>query len=228
VADHIGIYSKFRSQGYNYEILTLMNNSGDDLARILNGCEKEYSFSALRVPRAIVRKALLDEVKVRGIPIHYNKRCIAIREELDDVIITFEGGDTVLAEYVVGADGINSIVRRSVNPDSGPKYSGLLAVIGTVQKKNLGIVEIDLELPCMLYGKGGSFTIMPASYDGEEIGFFATVEYPDQSIQEWTQLEKNKEKLRGVLDDLTEEGIWPSSVKKLIAAVSPETLEIWP
>ncbi len=228
VADHIGIYNKLRSQGCNYELLTLMNSSGGYLATILNGSEKEYSYSALRVPRAVVRKTLLDEVKARGIPIHYNKKGVAIQEEAGGVTVTFEDGDTVSSEFVVGADGIHSIVRRTMNPSSGPKYSGLLAIIGMVHKDKLATDDIDLELPCMLYGKGGAFTIMPASYDGRELGFFATVEYPEQSVEGWSELEKNKEMLRSILHDLTDEGVWPSLVKELIATVAPDTLDIWP
>lgn len=44
----------------------------------------------------------------------------------------------------------------------------------------------------MLFGANGSFAIMPASFDGKEVGYFATIEAEDRGREGWAKLEGDK------------------------------------
>ena len=94
----------------------------------------------------------------------------------------FEGGETVEAEFVVGTDGIHPRIRSFITPESTPQFSGLMGVMGTAMAENLQSLKDDhgLQLPAMLFGASDSFAIMPASFNGEEVGYFATIEAQDR------------------------------------------------
>lgn len=233
VLDHIGIYDRIRTSGYNYTNLAFSNGSGEVLGRFLNGSQKIYNFPALRIHRTIVRDELIKELGLQNIPIYYDKKCVGIKDESgDSATIMFEDGEEVQAGFVVGADGIHSRIRPHIAGHSEPAFSGLMGVMGTVMSDQLQDVmgDHDLELPCMLFGDSGSFAIMPASFSGDEIGYFATIEATDRGREGWTALENNKEELESMLKKpiLKPGSNWPQLVKALCERTPPETLTSWP
>ena len=56
--------------------------------------------------------------------IHLGHRLTGLEERSDRVILSFENGARVDAEIVIGADGIRSVVRRSLYGDDNPTYTG--------------------------------------------------------------------------------------------------------
>jgi 2-polyprenyl-6-methoxyphenol hydroxylase-like FAD-dependent oxidoreductase len=104
---------------------------------------------------------------------------VGVKEEHENgATVLFEGGEVVAAEFVVGTDGIHSRIRPFIDPHTEPQFSGLMGVMGTVMAENLQSLASDhgLQLPSMLFRANGSFAIMPASFDGKEVGYFATIE----------------------------------------------------
>lgn len=210
-----------------------MNGAGEVLGVFLNGSQRIYNFPALRIHRTIVHEALLKELDHQGIPTHYEKKCVGVKEETQSgATVLFEDGSTVDAELIIGADGIHSRVRPFIAPNSEAEFSGLMGVMGTVMADDLKCTLKDdgLHLPCMLFGSSGSFAIMPASHDGHELGYFATIEAKDRGREGWQQLENKKEELKSMLNDrfLPENLGWPPLVKELCEKAAPDTLTSWP
>src|ERR1700722_11694659 len=118
-------------------------------------------------------------------------------------MVLFEGGEVVAAEFVIGTDGIHSRIRPFIAPQTEPQFSGLMGVMGTVMAENLQNFASDhgLQLPSMLFGANGSFAIVPASFDGKEAGYFATIEAEDRGQEGWAKLEENKPELKKLLGD---------------------------
>lgn len=79
--DHISIYDKLKVLGYNYEELAFTNGSGEVLGKLLNGSQKVYNFPALRIHPTIVRGELINELRRQGIPVHYDKKSVSVKEE---------------------------------------------------------------------------------------------------------------------------------------------------
>ena len=146
------------------------------LGRLLNGSQKRYNFHALRIHRAILRSELVKACELRGIPIHYNKKFKGVDSETSTgATVEFEDGEKVTAEFVIGCDGIHSRVRNHLQAVQ-PTFSGLMGVMGKVMEPELECLQQKTKpyLPAMLFGANGSFAIMPSSFDGKEIGYFAT------------------------------------------------------
>jgi salicylate hydroxylase len=55
---------------------------------------------------------------------HLGHRLTAIEERGDRVMLTFDNGATVEAEYVIAADGVRSLIRRGLYGADNPTYTG--------------------------------------------------------------------------------------------------------
>ncbi|MCO5973937.1 FAD-dependent monooxygenase [Actinoallomurus soli] len=75
--------------------------------------------------RAELCAALRAEALRRGIRIRHGKRLIAAAEDATGVTARFEDGDTARCDLLIGADGLNSTVRRLIDPAAAPRrYAG--------------------------------------------------------------------------------------------------------
>jgi len=68
----------------------------------------------LLLPQNITEDTLRDKLKEVGIPLFSSHKVVGMRENSSDthaVDVSFENGQSTTAQYVVGADGPQSIVR---------------------------------------------------------------------------------------------------------------------
>jgi salicylate hydroxylase len=56
--------------------------------------------------------------------IHPGHRLTEIEERSGDVLLAFDNGAQVAAEFVIGADGVRSVIRRALYGDDNPTYTG--------------------------------------------------------------------------------------------------------
>jgi 2-polyprenyl-6-methoxyphenol hydroxylase-like FAD-dependent oxidoreductase len=228
VLDHVGIYGRVRTQGWNYDIVRMINVTGKHLGSHTWGGLRNFHYHCLRINRDIVRRALLAEARIQGIHIHLNKKCVSISEGEDEVTVTFEDGETVSSEFLIGADGIHSLTRQYLYPGSSAEYSGLLVALGHTQRARVGTALDGLHLPTMFFGKNGTFSILPNDYTGSEIGYFITTDVPDRGQEDWALLEKDKAAIGQIFEEIFEEKGWPQFVRDLIRTTRFEDFRTWP
>jgi 2-polyprenyl-6-methoxyphenol hydroxylase-like FAD-dependent oxidoreductase len=90
-----------------------LGETGDPLLR----------FRCLR--RAELAAVLRQEAASRGIPVRYGERFVWATEDEDGVTARFADGSTARGDLLLGADGINSVVRPLTDPDAArPRYAG--------------------------------------------------------------------------------------------------------
>ncbi|KAK6366845.1 hypothetical protein LTS17_010396 [Exophiala oligosperma] len=228
VLDHVGIYGRVRTQGWNYDTVRMINVAGKYLGSHTWGGLSNYHFHCLRINRDIVRRALLAEVRVQGITVNLNKKCVSISEENGSVTIAFADGEIVSTDFLIGADGIHSLARQYLYPESTARYSGLLVALGHTQRSRIGNALDGMHLPTMFFGKNGTFSILPNDYHGKEIGYFITTDVPDRGQENWNLLEKDKAAISRILEDIVEEKAWPQQVRDLIKTTRSEDFRTWP
>jgi salicylate hydroxylase len=56
--------------------------------------------------------------------IHLGHRLIAMEEQSNHIVLIFENGTRAEAEYVIGADGVRSVLRRTLYGTDNPTYTG--------------------------------------------------------------------------------------------------------
>ncbi|OUL28435.1 FAD-binding monooxygenase [Nostoc sp. T09] len=67
----------------------------------------------------------LQQVLASRLPsdiIHLNHRCIGFKQNDSNVEIYFDGGNTVNADLLIGADGVNSVIRETLTGEGKPNY----------------------------------------------------------------------------------------------------------
>jgi salicylate hydroxylase len=56
--------------------------------------------------------------------IHLGHRLTAIEERADRIVLWFDNGERVDAQYVIGADGVRSVIRQALYGQDNPAYTG--------------------------------------------------------------------------------------------------------
>jgi len=93
--------------------------------------KKEQDASpAIIVTRLAIFEKLRECVNQLGINVNYNFKLENVIENADNVIAVSSDGQHIQGKYLVGADGVGSLVRRLLNPDSNSekRYAGYLGL----------------------------------------------------------------------------------------------------
>lgn len=67
---------------------------------------------------------------------HFNKRLASFKQDEKRVVVRFEDGTEAEGDMLIGADGVNSIVRRQLLPEVRAEYSGYVAWRGVILEKD--------------------------------------------------------------------------------------------
>ncbi|GAB7328992.1 hypothetical protein MBLNU13_g00848t1 [Cladosporium sp. NU13] len=89
-------------------------------------------YKALRITRGDALKGVLAAVEQQeNISLTCGKRTVDIKETTESVTLTFEDGESVSADLLMGCDGIHSVTRlKHVDPERKASYSGLCNAFG--------------------------------------------------------------------------------------------------
>lgn len=233
VLDHVGIFDRIRNQGYNYSEISFDNSEGVSLGKFLNGSKTHYNYEAVRISRTIVRDELRKQLQKEGVEVKWEKKMTTISETADSKVeLIFEDGERVIADFLIGADGMHSKVRPYFAPEAKPEFSGLMGVMGYAERSDVTAEALNgMSLPCFLFGASGSFAIMPSSFDGHRLGYFATLEVEDRDREGWAKLENSKDELYEMLHSRfidNKQGHWNELVPQLVDKTPKQTLSSWP
>jgi 2-polyprenyl-6-methoxyphenol hydroxylase-like FAD-dependent oxidoreductase len=89
---HINVYHALRAHGCIYEKLAASNSRGQELGSLFHTSEKHYNYAALRVHRAKVQMALLEEAQAQGVEVRFGMKLTDLREGDIGVKLTFANG----------------------------------------------------------------------------------------------------------------------------------------
>jgi 2-polyprenyl-6-methoxyphenol hydroxylase-like FAD-dependent oxidoreductase len=199
VLQHIGVYHTLRAEGCTYEKLAVSNSHGQEIGSLLHGSERYYNYSTLRVHRAKVQKALLEEAKIQGIVVNFGMKLTGLEEDDTNVKLTFANGQTVQADFVVGAEGVYSTVRPHV-VKCDLDYSGFVSIIAmNIDKGTLWKSAQATHSPNFCYGQTGFVAMMPANVAATQLDFFSTMPAVARSRKEWDDLANNPVELQKIM-----------------------------
>jgi 2-polyprenyl-6-methoxyphenol hydroxylase-like FAD-dependent oxidoreductase len=226
VMQHIGVYDELRTMGYTFEEMAMTSaRTEKPLGFFLNGSQEHYNFSALRIHRRKVQITLLKEAREQGIAVHFNRKLKQILEESEDgVKIEFEDGEIIETDFVIGADGVYSKVRKHVGDVELP-YSGFMGILGmNMPKKALDESVHRFQLPMFCFGETGMIAVFPTNPSGTEIDMFSTFPYPARSREEWKTLMESKEGKQAIMMKKYCQGGWPEFVSRVYKEHTPSQL----
>ncbi len=188
-------------------------DTGDVLMRTGLGAECKAMYGA---PYYTIHRADLHEC-LRGLvpedALHLGRRCVAVEEHADGVELRFEDGSTVVADLVVGADGIRSAVRDVLVSDQ-PRFSGQAVYRGLVAADRLAHLLGEPTVSIWL-GPGQHCVWYPIS-GGALVSFAATTPAGDWRAESWSE-QGSVENLVGAYAG------WHDELRQVINAAGPVT-----
>jgi salicylate hydroxylase len=146
----------------------------------------EWYRQEIGAPYLTLHRATLQRLLAAAVPpdcIQLNRRLVGLSDESAGVRVRFENGDDVVARVVVGADGVQSAVRRYVCGDIMPTHSGEIGFRGVIPIKK----SQDLPDPTSLHCRCGPGThVIHYGLDrGELVNLLAV--YQPHRLPPWTQ-----------------------------------------
>lgn len=150
------IVESLKSAGCENRMVNLKKNTGEVIIQNPMTLQEKYG-----QPMLNIRWASLQEILASALPsdvIHLHSRCIGFEQNGTSVEVYLDGGKTVTADLLVGADGINSTVRQMLIGDGAPRYAGRISWRALLQYKH-ELLRKD-EVTIMTDNEGKLFTFI--------------------------------------------------------------------
>jgi 2-polyprenyl-6-methoxyphenol hydroxylase-like FAD-dependent oxidoreductase len=122
---------------------------------------------ALALHRADLQATLLHALQPSTV--HLGRSLVSYEQQHDKVIATFTNGDSIEADFLIGADGIHSDVRAQFLGDAQPLYRGYTVWRGI---SAVAPASIPPATAIEIHGRGRRFGIGPVG--GGRIGWWAS------------------------------------------------------
>ncbi|AOR36849.1 monooxygenase [Streptomyces fodineus] len=110
--------------GFPLTSLRLLDHEGTELTHAPLGEVAEPGLRYRCLRRGELNAALQGEAARRGIRVRHGARLVAVTDGPHGVTARFADGSTAHAALLIGADGLNSTVRRLLTPGARPLYAG--------------------------------------------------------------------------------------------------------
>ncbi len=116
VLEQIDVARRLVKEGVEAPLFTIRDRGRTLIPIDFSGLPTEYPYS-LMVPQSTTERLLLERLEELGGSVRRPRTVTAIGQDADGVTAAFENGEVIRARYVVGADGIRSIVRQQAGID---------------------------------------------------------------------------------------------------------------
>ncbi|MFE7194357.1 FAD-dependent monooxygenase [Kitasatospora sp. NPDC057541] len=176
--------------------------------------EKRFGSPYYTIHRADLHRILAEQLG--DARLHLGSRLTGLNEEDDSVRLHFADGDSAQADAVVGADGVNSVVRRAVAQSDAKAFSGNSAFRGLVPADS--VPDLPAKTLLIWPGPEAKLLLCPVS-GGSAWAFVAVVPDSGRQPESWSAAGSAEEvatalagwnaDVDSVLDAITEVGRWP-------------------
>ncbi|MGB3682733.1 MAG: FAD-dependent monooxygenase [Rubrobacteraceae bacterium] len=170
----LGLYETVRSLGAeiggearSWRGDKLFSLSAEDL-------RQRFGEANLALHRADLQNALSSALPAETLRL--GAEFVSLTHEDSGVTARFADGQTARGDFLVGADGLHSVVRRHLIGSGPPRYAGLTAWRGIADGAD-GLVREGLGLN--LWGRGSEFGLVKVG--GDRAYWYATANAPESS-----------------------------------------------
>ncbi|WP_329296298.1 NAD(P)/FAD-dependent oxidoreductase [Streptomyces pseudovenezuelae] len=153
--------------GFPLTSLRLLDDTGTEQAHAPMGAVSDPLLHYRCLRRGDLNAALQAEAGRRGVTVRHGARLVSVEEGPDQVTALFADGTTATGDLLIGADGLNSAVRRSVSPGTRPCHAGQYVFYGYTRTASPPGADACIT---MVRGSGAAFGYA-VSPDGETYWF---------------------------------------------------------
>lgn len=153
--------------GFPLTALRVLDDSGTEVAHAPMGEVTDPLLHYRCLRRGDLNTALQAEAARRGIPLRHGARLTSVEDGPDGVTAHFADGSAASGDLLIGADGLNSAVRRSISPGTRPFHAGQFVLYGYTRAVSHSGTDACIT---MVRGSGAAFGFA-VSPDGETYWF---------------------------------------------------------
>jgi salicylate hydroxylase len=148
--------------------------------------EKRYGAPYVTLHRGDLHAILAEAVRARGAHIvRLGARCTGLRHDEAGATALFEDGSQARGDVLIGADGVHSIVRKTLFGPDNAAFTGEIAWRGLVPVGRLP-ERMRGRITSNWIGPHGSVTVYPVRR-GELVNFVGLVERDDWRVESWIE-----------------------------------------
>jgi 2-polyprenyl-6-methoxyphenol hydroxylase-like FAD-dependent oxidoreductase len=123
VFERLGLAAKIMEAGWVVKFLRLQDSKGGDIQTTdMSAIAKKFGFETVALHRTVLQRILFDQVLPGSVSFACEVQSFA--SGADAVSAELSDGSTCQASVLVGADGINSQIRRQAGLGGEKRYSG--------------------------------------------------------------------------------------------------------
>ncbi len=160
--------------------------TGEVLFDMLFGPSAEQKYGA---PYLLAHRGDLHAALAGAVPadcIRLNHRLVGLEQTPSGVRLSFANGETAEADALIGADGVNSIVRKSLSNDGEPRFTGRIAYRTTYPARRLG--GFDIGDCTKWWGEDRHIVMYPVKADRSEVYFVTSQPEPESGRESWSEM----------------------------------------
>lgn len=207
----LGVAADVIARGKQLEALVIFDEQGNIISNMdTRPLSRKYGINNFVIHRADLHEVLHQQLQPGSLVL--DKRCAGITQPGEQVQVLFTDGTQATADLLIAADGINSVVRQQLLPQSKPRYAGYTCWRGVVENPG---VTINRMISAETWAPQGRVGIAPLQ--DNRVYWYACVNAPqnDPRMQQMTPAD-----LASHFADL------PAAIPAILAATQPEQL-IW-
>jgi FAD-dependent urate hydroxylase len=120
------------ADGFPIPDMVMWSGAGKRLGAVANGIRLPDGTVSVALRRGLLQRVLREETERRGVKVELGKRLATYQVGGDgEVVARFTDGTEAEGSLLIGADGIHSATRRTMDPAAPqPTYTGLLSIGG--------------------------------------------------------------------------------------------------
>ncbi|MDQ0962129.1 2-polyprenyl-6-methoxyphenol hydroxylase-like FAD-dependent oxidoreductase [Streptomyces sp. B4I13] len=160
------------SLGFPLTSMRVVDATGAEAAHVPLGADGDPRLRYRCLRRGELSAALQAEAVRRGIEIVHGSRLVSVSEGPEGVTAHFADGGSATGDLLLGADGLNSTVRRATAPTALPRYAGQRVFYGYTA--DAPVSDVD-ETACITMIRGSAVAFGHMTSPGGETSWFARV-----------------------------------------------------
>jgi 2-polyprenyl-6-methoxyphenol hydroxylase-like FAD-dependent oxidoreductase len=169
VLAEIGVADEMIAAGSISQSFDFRSQSGRKIGSINRNMTQRFGWPAVNMRRSALLEAIVNKAWCENVELRFEKRLSHIEDRADrPVVAHFTDGTSAEGDFLIGADGVHSIVRQHVLPD-GPRPfdTGLIGFGGFVPRSLIEDTGIGRRIEAT-FGKSGFFGYGFCSQDPQD------------------------------------------------------------
>lgn len=165
--DKLGIKDKVIEKGRLLPSFTIKDEN-DKIITYTDSVKvsREYGVDNFTIHRAALHQVLLAEIPEDQV--FTGKRCVDVNLDQDLIKLIFKDGSHFETDYLIVADGIHSLIRQKLIPESIPRFAGY-----TCWRAVMDNSRLKIENSYEIWGNNGRFGAVPLA--NNQLYWFAAV-----------------------------------------------------